>query len=131
MEATKPMDVKKTDVKKNLNQDGTPMKNGNGLATTAIVKTNPSDPNDRGKQMPLKSAIDAIKPGNAVIYNGTQVSVTEANKNTGQVQGMKNYMQQAADGKTRAEALSNTTKKYPDFKLNQKNAPRSAPPSGK
>ena len=91
---------------------GQPLK---GPASTAIVKM-PGD-TGKGQQVDLKKAIDSVKPGNTVTYHGTQVQITEANQNTDQVNGMKNFMQKIEKGSTRAEALSDTRTKYPKFQL--------------
>ena len=105
-----PLDSKTMKVK-NLKTDGTPMKNGNGLAKTALVVQD-----GKASQMPLKSASDALKPGNTVTFAGTKVAVTDANKNTDQVRGLKMMIDRAEAGDTRAQAISATTKKFPDFK---------------
>jgi hypothetical protein len=123
MEGTKILDTGKTKV--DVKSPVKPYAH-NAPAKTAIVK-NASIEGDRGNQMPLKSASEALKPGNTVIYHGTAVTVTEANKGTDQVQGMKMFMNGVESGKSGPEALANTTKKYPQFKLNQKSAPPKAP----
>lgn len=91
---------------------GQPLK---GPAATAIVKV--SGDTGRGEQVDLKKATSMIKPGNTVIYHGTQIQVTEGNQNSDQVKGMKNFITKVDQGANRTEALSDTRTKFPGFQL--------------
>lgn len=119
---TNKMDTKSTASKARDNgvspTSGQPLK---GPAATAIVKM--TGDSGRGEQVDLKKAISSIKPGNTITYHGTQVQVTEANQNSDQVKGMKNFITQVDKGANRTEALSDTRTKFPGFKLAPKQAP--------
>ena len=95
-------------------------------ATTAIVKTSPTD---KGTQVPNADAVKMFKPGNTIIHSGTQVTLTDANINSEQNKGMKAYLEGTAKGdKPRGQVLGEVRQKYPSFKLA---APKAPQPAGK
>ncbi len=90
-------------------------------ATTAIVKTSPTD---KRVQVPNTDAAKMLKPGNTVIHSGTAFTVTEANQNSDQTKGAKMYLEGTAKGdKPRGQVLGEVRQKYPSFKLAAPKAP--------